>query len=1300
MRALPDMSILSRRKLGGVALMALLYVLGGALGLQLAVPPGYATIIWPASGIATVGLLLYGRALWPGVFLGSLVLNAVVSGGIHQSSPDLLAMTVAGFVAVGSTLQALLAATLVRRLFGIPVQLSGLKDLMLFGAIGGPLACLVAASVGVATLYVSGVLSADALFGNWLTWWLGDILGVLIFVPIGLLNPWRPWSVRWSGGPVAGFTMVAMLSLIVPLGVTFYAWKLTSEITFERNHAAFETLAEDSAHALRDRLESYKRSLDGGAGLFAASETVSLDEWRTYVDELDIERTLPGINGIGYIEPIGLGDVASFEARMQLEGVPEFAVHPDTPSPDVFAITFIEPLAPNRKALGLNIAFEDNRRNGAAAARDTGKATITKRIFLVQDSTRSAGFLLLRPLYRNGARLDSVAARRQAFRGWIYAPFISNRFLGELTSSQGTNLHLTVYDGEVADGDQLIFSSKAGDSTAAPAAYKITKVISAMEQRWTVVWESTPAFEASVTRGEPLLVLLGGIVLSALFGALQISYLRREASIRRTVALKTREIAAREHENRSIVDTAVVAIILLDRNGEVRSANRATELIFGFPADEVVGGPIARLLDGFDASSLAQFHKRGEQEPETDRLPNLVEARRKDGAELFLDVQLNDWFTEAGELRYTAIIRDVTVQRRVTLALEEAEKRWNFALEGASIGVFDIDLTRGTSFVSDTWKSMLGFDRREEIDAQREWLSRIHPDDIATVKAADDACMEGWAPRSQSEYRIRREDGQWIWLRSDAIVIERASDGTALRMIGTQTEITELKSAEAAMRASEEKLRSAIEHAPVGMALVDLDGRWFRVNEALCKLLGYSEDQLRQLDFQSITHPDDLETDLVLVDQLLSGDIQTYQLEKRYIHKDGHSVWGQLSVSLPKDAEGKPEYFISQIQDISDRKEMDRVKTEFIATVSHELRTPLTSIRGSLGLVVGAMSKDLPTNVLRLLTIAHKNCERLIFLINDILDLEKIADGSMHIERKAEELGSLVAQAIEANEAYAEQFDVSLEFERPKAEFFVDVDQARFQQVLSNLLSNAAKFSPRSGKVDVRIEVLGETVRVSVVDHGTGILPEFRSRIFSRFSQADGSATREKGGTGLGLHISKQLIEKMGGTIGFDSQAGEGSTFWIELHALDMRSHADVLAIENSALTDATRNLPKALHIEDNKDFSEVLAASLKDRVMLINASTCASARQRLDDQEFDLVIIDLELPDGDGLGLLDHERLADTGVPVIVLSASDLSKKDPRIRQSLVKSRTPDDQIVDTILMIAEGGKDPEVVHYGGARA
>lgn len=1282
-----------------MALMALLYALGGGLGLQLAVPPGYATVIWPASGIATAGLLLYGRGLWPGVFLGSFGLNVLVAGTADGGGLGSQVLAVAAFIAAGSTLQAVLAASLVRRYFGIPIGLSRVSDIVALAAISGPLTCLFSASVGVATLYFSGVLSADAVSSNWLTWWVGDVLGMLIFLPIGLFNPWRPWSVQWSGGPVAGFTTITMLSLIVPLGVTFYAWKLTSEITFERNQTAFNTLAEDSAHALRARLEAYKRSLDGGAGLFAASETVSLEEWRTYVDALDIDETLPGINGIGFIQPLGVDEVGSFEVAMRAQDIPEFTVYPDTPSPDVFAIQYIEPLAPNRKALGLNIAFEENRRNGAIAARDTGKATITKRIFLVQDKTKSAGFLLLRPLYRNDAVLDSVAARRQAFRGWIYAPFISNRFLGQLTSSQGANLHLTVYDGEVADEDQLIFSSKAADRTAARAAYKITKVISAMEQRWTVVWESTPAFEASVTSREPFLVLLGGIALSGLFGALQISYLRREASIQQTVASKTREIAAREHENRSIVDTAVVAIILLDRDGEVRSVNRATELIFGYPAEEVVGGPITRLLGGFDASSLGQLHKRCKEEPENDRLANLVEARRRDGAELFLDVQLNDWFTEAGELRYTAIIRDVTVQQRTTRALEEAEKRWNFALEGACIGVFDIDLTRGTSFVSDTWKAMLGFDRQEEIDAQREWLSRVHPHDLVGVKAADDACLAGEAQRSRSEYRIRRKDGTWIWLRSDAIVIERAPDGAALRMIGTQTEITELKSAEAAMRASEEKLRSAIEHAPVGMALVDLEGRWFQVNEALCRLLGYSEEQLRQLDFQSITHPDDLEADLAQVAMLLSGEIETYQMEKRYIHKEGHPVWGLLSVSLPKNADGKPEYFISQIQDINDRKEMERMKSEFIATVSHELRTPMTSIRGSLGLVVGSMAKDLPANAMRLLTIAQKNCERLILLINDILDLEKISDGSMRLAMKREEIGTIVAQAVESNEAYADQFNVTFSFEKPKDDLFVEADPDRLQQVLSNLLSNAAKFSPASAAVDIRVEDLGAAVRISVVDQGEGILPEFRSRIFGRFSQADGSATRQKGGTGLGLHISKQLIEKMSGRIGFDSVVGEGSTFWIELPTLDARGRG-VSASEGSESTGATSGLPQVLHIEDNKDFSEVLAASLKGRVSLVNAATCASARRRLDEQAFDLVIIDLELPDGDGLGLLAHPRLADKDVPVIVLSASDLPKNDPRVRRSLVKSRTPDDQIVNTILTIVDGGDDEKIVRYGGARA
>ncbi|MDD3287381.1 MAG: cache domain-containing protein [Alphaproteobacteria bacterium] len=230
----------------------------------------------------------------------------------------------------------------------------------------------------------------------------------------------------------------------------------------------------------------------------------------------------------------------------------------------------------------------------------------------------------------------------------------------------------------------------------------------------------------------------------------------------------------------------------------------------------------------------------------------------------------------------------------------------------------------------------------------------------------------------------------------------------------------------------------------------------------------------------------------------------------------------------------------------TEKSDMENMKSEFISVVSHELRTPLTSIRGALGLIAGTMAKDMPEKAAHLIQIAYINCDRLMTLINDLLDIDKAAAGELHFDMRHEKLAPIMSQAIETNRSYAEKYFVRLSCDPLPDSIEVNVDKARLLQVLSNLLSNAAKFSPAGGKVRLYAETDTENVRINVSDYGLGIPEEFRSRVFQKFSQAESSSTRKKGGTGLGLHISKNLVELMGGQIGFDSTVGLGSTFWVE----------------------------------------------------------------------------------------------------------------------------------------------------------
>jgi len=230
-----------------------------------------------------------------------------------------------------------------------------------------------------------------------------------------------------------------------------------------------------------------------------------------------------------------------------------------------------------------------------------------------------------------------------------------------------------------------------------------------------------------------------------------------------------------------------------------------------------------------------------------------------------------------------------------------------------------------------------------------------------------------------------------------------------------------------ALGVSEETFRSAMQSASIGMALVTPDGKFLKINPTVCTLLGYAEEEFLQRGFQALTHPDDLEADMRLLGDTLAGHIDRYRMEKRYLHKSGRIVWGLLSVSLVRDSAGRPNYFVSQIQDITEQKEVERLKNEFISVVSHELRTPLSAIRGSIGLALGPLAEQLTEQTRRLLTIADNNCERLILLINDILDVDRIASGRMRFDVKEHSVADLVRNAVEVMQPYAQKFEVRIE---------------------------------------------------------------------------------------------------------------------------------------------------------------------------------------------------------------------------------------------------------------------------------
>jgi PAS domain S-box-containing protein len=370
------------------------------------------------------------------------------------------------------------------------------------------------------------------------------------------------------------------------------------------------------------------------------------------------------------------------------------------------------------------------------------------------------------------------------------------------------------------------------------------------------------------------------------------------------------------------------------------------------------------------------------------------------------------------------------------------------------------------------------------------------------------------------------------------------------------------------------------------------------------------------------------------------------------------TVYEMVQVPL-RNAHGEIERIFLSARDISERKRVERLKNEFVSTVSHELRTPLTSIAGSLGLLAGGAAGPLGDKARHLIGIAHSNSLRLVRLINDILDIEKIESGRMSFDLRPLVVADLVEQAIGGMKAYADEFEVELDAPSVDPSLTVLGDADRLTQVITNLLSNAIKFSPRGGVATVSTRTEGDILAIGVKDRGPGIPESFRSRIFTKFAQADGSDSRRKGGTGLGLAIVREIVDRHAGAVSYRSDPGEGTEFEVRLPLHSVRERAPTTFFSGAA------RRPRVLVCEDDPFVATILAEQMSDAGFEgVPVGSVREALRVAASEPVDAVLVDLNLPDGDGISMIRELRSLEKTrlVPIVVVSAeAERGKADAR---------------------------------------
>jgi PAS domain S-box-containing protein len=480
-------------------------------------------------------------------------------------------------------------------------------------------------------------------------------------------------------------------------------------------------------------------------------------------------------------------------------------------------------------------------------------------------------------------------------------------------------------------------------------------------------------------------------------------------------------------------------------------------------------------------------------------------------------------------------------------------------------------------------------------------------------------------------------------------VSETVADGRRF-FTGIVRDITARKAAETQQRLLEKALQSA-ENSVV---ITDTKARILWVNDAFTRMTGYAREEAVGAStklLKSGRHSQPFYARLWQTVQ--SGEVWHGEVDNR--RKDGSVYPEEMTITPVLDEAGAITHFIAIKQDITERKRLERLKSEFVSTVSHELRTPLTSIRGSLGLLVGGAVGELPDKAKGLAQIACNNSDRLVRLINDILDVEKIESGRMGFSLRPLLLAGVAREAVAANEGFAREHGVAIALDNalPGAKVLADPD--RLNQVITNLISNAAKFSPQGETVRVAIAARGEGVRLTVADCGPGIPDEFRGRIFQKFSQADSSDTRKVGGSGLGLTISKAIVERFGGELSFDSVRGAGASF-----------HVDLPVWKDAPIVARAEGMgPAVLVCEDDADAARVLAALLESRGMQADVAYSAEeAWQKLAERDYAAMTLDLRLPGQDGLSLLRQMRgeARTAHLPVVIVSGEKTAAAERQV--------------------------------------
>ncbi len=576
---------------GGVILLGLSSGLAGWLGLSLAVPPDIASPIWPPTGIALGVLLVWGARFWPGVWLGAFLVHYHLTFQTTPTFADLDRLVLPVMISFGPVLQAIVGTYLIRRFVGFPTPLHNERQVALFFGLGGSVSCLFSATWGVTSLWVAGIFTWDQVFWNGWNWWIGDMLGVIIFSPLVLLLVARPredWVYR--RGIVGGV-------LVLSFTLTVCAFFMTLQWSQERTQLKLVEYAKAVTGSLHQNLEQYQQVLSGVERFYASSQQdVDRKGFQSFVQSNLIQY--PGFQAIEWVPRVVEVQRDLYERRRQQDGFPQFEILERQRSgdlvravsrPEYFPVYYVVPQMGNENVIGFDLASEASRRSALEKARDSGRAVMTDRMTLVQESGQQFGFLMAVPMYGRDPIPTTIEARRVRLTGFSLGVFqMDNLVQGFLQQLNTEGLEFSLYDDGGAVKDQLLYTTRefesdhdvrmAEEEFKQTSSYWWTTTIPIADRPWRLTFTASPEFLIKHQGWENWIVLAGGLAFTALLELLLLTTTGRTRVVQQLVDEQTAALSeSNERLNQEIAERTVIEQAMQEKEATVRETANALE---------------------------------------------------------------------------------------------------------------------------------------------------------------------------------------------------------------------------------------------------------------------------------------------------------------------------------------------------------------------------------------------------------------------------------------------------------------------------------------------------------------------------------------------------------------------------------------------------------------------------------------------------------------------------------------------------------------------------------------------------